>query len=131
MSKVNSVINVPCTLSGNFFNCWLTFLNPIHKLTPGVVNIAANLLKHRYILSKSITDDSILDKYLLTNEEIRDQIITDCGISLSNYHVSTGKLKKAGFLIDGRINPKFIPKIPQGSDSFNLMIMFNLKDAEG
>lgn len=128
MSKVNSAIRVPCKLEGNFFNYWLTFLTPIHKLTPSVINIAAEILKHRYILSKDITNDTILDNYLLSNEEIRNDIITTCGISLSNYHVGIGKLKKAGFFINNKVNPKFIPKLDKDSNQYNFLLIFDLID---
>lgn len=131
MNKVNSAIRVPCKLEGNFFNYWLTFLTPIHKLTPSVINIAAEILKHRYLLSKSISDDTILDNYLLTNEEIRNKIIETCKISLSNYHVGIGKLKKAGFFIDSRINPKFIPKLGNNQDQYNFLLIFDMEAKNG
>lgn len=92
--------------------------------------MAAEILRHRYELSKVITDDEILDTYVLTNEDIRNEITEQCGVSMSNYHVAIGKLKKAGFLINGRINPKFIPKIEPGSDRFTFMLLFNFKDIE-
>lgn len=130
MEGVNNVAEIPCKLEGNFFACWLTFLSPIHKLTPGVVAVAAELLRHRYILSKSISNDAILDKYLLTNSEVREEIMKTCNISLSNYHVCLGKLKKGKFFIDGRINSKFIPKIVEGSDKYALLLLFNLQDVE-
>lgn len=129
MNKVNSVIRIPCKLSSNFFTYWLTFLKPIHKLTPGVISIAAEILKNRYELSKVISDDNVLDKYLLTNEEVRNKIIKACDISVSNYHVGIGKLKSAGFFIDGKVNPKFIPKLNEESKDYGLMIMFSFNDS--
>lgn len=129
MSKVNSVIRIPCKLTSNFFTYWLTFLKPIHKLTPGVISIAAEILKNRYELSKVISDDVVLDKYLLTNEEIRNKIISACDISVSNYHVGIGKLKAAGFFIDNKVNPKFIPKLSADSTDYNLMLMFQFDES--
>lgn len=128
MVHIDKALPIPCELSGNFFYIWLTFFTPLHKLTPSVTKIAAEILRHRYILSKSITDANILDKYLMTNEEIRNDIIKACGISLSNYHVGVGKLRQAKFFIDGNVNPKLIPPIEEGSTSINLLFMFKLQD---
>lgn len=131
MSKIaDSVISIPCTLEGNFMNLWLTFLTPLHKLTPSIVNLAAEILKHRFRLSQVIKDEDILDNYLLSNEEIRDAIIKKCELSTSNYHVSIGKLKKAGFFINGKVNPKFIPKITGDRDHYSLMLLFRMPTKE-
>lgn len=131
MSKIaDSVISIPCTLEGNFMNLWLTFLTPLHKLTPSIINLAAEILKHRFKLSQVIKDEDILDKYLTTNEEIREAIIKKCELSTSNYHVSIGKLKKAGFFINGKVNPKFIPKITVDKDQYTLMLLFKVQKKE-
>lgn len=122
--KPNSVVKIPCNLSDNFYNWWLTFLTPIHKLTPSTIAIAAEILKQRRRLGKDIKNEEILDTFLLTNENIRNEIIEACGISVSNYHVSIGKLKKAGFFINNRVNPKFIPRIDDSSEDFKLMLIF-------
>lgn len=124
MERPNSLIKIPCKLTENFYNYWLTFLTPIHNLTPSVVSIAAELLKHRYKLSQVISNEEILDNYLLTNEEVRNEIIQTCKISLSNYHVGIGKLKKARFFIDGRINPKFIPRFEPDQKQYRLVLQF-------
>lgn len=131
MSKIaDSVISIPCTLEGNFINLWLTFLTPLHKLTPSIVNLAAEIIKQRFKLSQVIKDESILDNYLLSNEEIRETIIKNCKLSTSNYHVSIGKLKKAGFFIDGKVNPKFLPKITPETDRYSLMLLFKMPAKE-
>lgn len=127
MSKIaDSVISIPCSLEGNFMNLWLTFLTPLHKLTPSIVNLAAEILKHRFRLSQVIKDEDILDNYLLSNEEIRNAIIDKCKLSTSNYHVSIGKLKKAGFFIGGKVNPKFIPKVKVDKDHYSLLLLFKM-----
>lgn len=132
MSKVaDSVISIPCSLEGDFMNWWLTFLTPLHKLTPSIINLAAEILKHRFRLSLVINDEDILDNYLMSNEEIRQAIISKCKLSTSNYHVSIGKLKKAGFFIDGKVNPKFIPKITKDKDYYTLMLLFRMSQNEG
>lgn len=126
----DKVIQIPCKLSGSFFYTWLAFFTPLHKLTPSVVKIAAEILKHRYILSKSINDTTILDTYLMTNEEIRNKIVKACNISMSNYHVGIGKLRNAGFFIGKNVNPKLVPPIKEGKQEVNLLFQFKLQDME-
>lgn len=127
MSKIaDSVIKLPCSSVGDFIKIWLTFLTPLHKLTPTIINLAAEILRQRFELSKAINDDTILDNYLMTNKEITNSIMTNCNLSSSNYHVGITKLRKVGFFKEGKINPKFIPKITPDSTSYSLMLLFSI-----
>lgn len=128
MVRIDKAIQVPCKLSSNFFYVWLAFFSPIHKITPGVMRVAAELLKYNYILSKSILDSKILNTYLFTNEEIRSKIVETCGISLSNYHVSINKLKQNNFIVNDSINPKYIPPIKEDDNKINVLFMFDIQD---
>ena len=133
MVRIDKAIQVPCKLSSNFFHVWLTFFAPIHKITTGVMRIAAELLKYHYILSKNILDNKILNNYLFTSEDIRNKIVETCGISLSNYHVSINKLKQNNFITEEGINPKYIPPIREEDNKINVLFMFeilDLKDSE-
>ena len=131
MSKIaDSVIKLPCSSIGNFIKIWLTFLTPLHKLTPTIINLAAEILRQRFELSKSISDDTILDNYLMTNKEITNSIMTNCNLSSSNYHVGITKLRKAGFFKEGKINPKFIPKITKDSTSYSVMLLFSIPEKD-
>jgi len=42
--------------------------------------------------------------------------------------VALNKLKKAGFLVDGKIEPKFIPVIKPDAKSFNFLLYFDFQD---
>lgn len=128
--KIDKAIQLPCKLSNNFFYLWLSFFTPLHKLTPGVIKVAAEILKHRYILSKSISDVNVLDNYLMSNEDIRKDITNTCGISMSNYHVTLGKLRTAKFFIGKNINPQLIPPIKEDSDTVNLLFIFKILDKD-
>jgi len=124
-NKVNKMVEVPCT-SENFYRLWLSFMIPFHKFTPQVIMIAGELLKHRQRLSKVISDERILSKVLL-GAEVRNEILKACNCTLSTFRVTINKLKKAKFLVDGRIEPRFIPNIGD-SKTFNVMLAFRLKD---
>lgn len=129
MSKIaDSVLRIPCSNEGDFIKMWLTFLTPLHKMTPSIIALAAEIIKKRVELSRVISDDTILDKFLFTDENIRKEIMSNCNISTSNYHVGITKLKKAGFFIDGKVNPKFVPKIDVDATKYSMMLLFTIPD---
>ena len=65
---VDSAIRVPCSLEGDFFEKWFQILKPIHKLSNTEIKLVALFCKYRYKLSKSITDEKLLDEYLFSVE---------------------------------------------------------------
>ena len=131
MSKIaDSVIKLPCSSVGDFIKIWLTFLTPLHKLTPTIINLAAEIHRQRFELSSAINDEAILDYFLMTNKDITSSIMANCNLSSSNYHVGITKLRKVGFFKDGKINPKFIPKITHESTSYSLMLLFSIPAKE-
>lgn len=124
--KINGVISIPASLEGSFFRYWLEFLAPFHNLTAREMDVATAFIKQRYILSKAIKDDTILDKVTMS-DEVKHKIMKECNVSSSHFQVIMGKLRKAKILIEGRINPKFIPKnISEGDTSFQLLLHFDL-----
>lgn len=130
LSKENTkVINVPPISEEGFYKLWVTFLTPLHKLTPRNIEIAAELLRHRQRLSKVILDENVLMKVLM-NSETRDEITKKCNISTQNYHVAISSLKKAKFFKDGRINPKMIPPTSIEQGECNLLVTFEEKRDE-
>jgi predicted transcriptional regulator len=121
----NNVIRVPTSLNGKFFRRWFEFLYPYHKLTSREIDIISCFLKHRYELSKVIKKEEILDQVTL-GEETRKKVREECNISLQHFQVILGKLRKSGIIIDGKINPKFIPNVDPNSNTFNLLFLFEL-----
>lgn len=124
--NINKGIPIPCN-KRNFYVAWLSFLTPIHKMTPQVISIAAEFLRHRDILKAKILDEVVLVKEIQA-KEIREQIMKDCGVTLSTFRVAVNKLKKAQFLKDGRINQRLIPNLADGETKFNLLLMFDIND---
>lgn len=124
MGKINNVVRVPTSLSTSFFRYWFEFLRPFHNLTDREMQIASSLLKKRYELSKVIQDEVILDKVVMS-EDISKAIIEECSISQSHFQVIMGKLRKNKVVIDGRINPRFIPNISEEQGSFRLLLNFD------
>lgn len=123
--KVDGVIKIPSTLDG-FFRYWFEFLKPLNHLTQREIDVAASLIKHRYELGKVISDESVLDKMTLS-VDTRKQIMEECNLPPYNFNVVMSKLKKNNVIIDGRINPKFIPRITEDKGNFQLLLLFDFK----
>ena len=130
MGKLNidNVVRVPCKLSGKFFKYWFDFLQPLHNLTEREKEVAACYLRKRFELSQSISDENILNKYLLS-QEITKQIKEECNLKTSHLQVVLTKLRKNGVMIENdAINPKFIPKITQDKNSFSSLIYYDFNE---
>lgn len=124
--SVNNTIRIPTSLGGDFFRLWLNFLSPFHELTPREMDVATAFIRHRFELSKSITDEVLLDKIVM-NEDSKRKIKADCNISDAHFQVIMGKLRKSKVIINDKINPKFIPKRLHPEDNnFKLLLYFDL-----
>lgn len=125
MGKINNVIRIPTSISTSFFRFWFEFLRPFHNLTDREMQVASSLLKRRYELSKVIQDEDILDKVVMS-EDTKKAVREECNISLPHFQVIMGKLRKNKVILDGRINPKFIPNLSEEQGSFRLLLNFEL-----
>lgn len=128
LGKVNNIIRVPTSLDTTFFKYWLEFISPLHKLPPKAIEVAAAFLQKRYELSKSIIEDEVLDKVVL-GVECKKELMETCGMSKANFDSNIKILKQKLFLVDNKINPKFIPKnINANPKAFQLLLYFDLNE---
>ena len=124
--RVNGIINIPTSLNGNFFRYWLEFLAPFHKLTSREMDVATSFIKQRYLLSKAIKDEELLDRVTMS-DDTKHKVMEECKITPSHFQVIIGKLRKSKIIIDNKINPKFVPKNLSDDDkSFKLLLYFDL-----
>ena len=124
--RANNVIRIPTSLQGKFFRIWIEFLTPLHNLTNREKDVVAAFIKARFELSKSISDPVWLDKVVMS-DEIKSKVKEECGVSDAFFQVILGKLKKTGVILEGKINPKFIPKNLELEDkTFQLLLYFDL-----
>lgn len=123
--KANNVVRIPCSLEGSFFRYWFLFLKPFHKLTDREIDVITAFVKHRYELSKVIKDDEILDKVVMS-EDTKRKVREECNITLPHFQVIMGKLRSSKVIIDGKINPRFIPNIVEEDGFFKLLLLFEL-----
>lgn len=126
MGKINNVISIPASTEGKFFRFWLEFLKPFHKLTDRETDVLASFLKQRYELSKVVSDQEILNK-LVMSEDTKRKVREDCDITQAHFQVIMTKLKKSKMIDNGRINPKFIPRVEENANNFQLLLSFDLQ----
>lgn len=124
--KANNVVRIPCSLDGSFFRYWFLFLKPFHKLTDREIDVITAFVKHRYELSKVIKDDEILDKVVMS-EDTKRKVREECNITLPHFQVIMGKLRSSKVIVDGKINPRFIPNIVEEDGFFKLLLLFELQ----
>lgn len=114
-------MRIPCT-SSTFIRAWLEVMRPIHRLTPKEMDVAAELIKRRYDLTKGISNPALIDKVLF-NKETKDSIITKVGITDSHYKMVLHKLRQNGVIDGKKINPRYLPDWTPGKP-FRWMFIF-------
>lgn len=128
-TKVTSNCNVASIRVQNpntsymFFLYWLDFLRPFHKLTSVETKILAAILHERFILSKVVTDDKLLDRIVL-NKDSRKKYIETCNINSNNLSVTISSLKDKGVIIDNRINMRYVPNIKHDCTHYEMVLNF-------
>lgn len=122
--QVDSIVRIPCKVDGKFFRYWFEFLQPFHNLTDRETDIITAFVKKRYELSKVIKDDEILDKVTMS-DDVKREIRDECNVSLPHFQVIMGKLRKNKVIVDGKINPRYIPSLKEEDGSFKMMLLFD------
>lgn len=123
---VDNVVRIPCKLDYSFFKMWFMFLQPFHHLTEREMEVATSFVKQRYELSKVVSDNDILDR-LVMSEDTKRKVREECNITLSHFQVIMGKLRKNNIIIDGKLNPRYIPRVIEENGSFKLMLLFDFQ----
>lgn len=127
--NLNNVIKVPVKTYGSLYRAWLEYLTPMHKMNNRAKDLAACFLKERDRLSKSISDDKLLNNVLMSSDT-KNQIKKECELSASFFDVLMKHLRKAGFIVDGAINPMYVPKKVPAEGYFNVMLLFDLNEGK-
>lgn len=131
-AQINKVLPIACN-KDNFFELLLAYLTPRHSLTKGEQKYLAACLKNRHELSKSITDEIILDETCM-NEVYRTKIREEVGYTAQQAQNIISKLKKLKIFIPRKypfndkvqyykIAPSLIFNYKENED-FALVLMF-------
>lgn len=119
----NKVIKIPSKYD-EFFKSWLEILKPFHHFTEAEMTVAAKILEKRDKMKHGIIDEDLLDKMVLSTD-IKSEIRSEINMSSGNFQVVLGKLKKAKFIVDGRINKRFVPDL--NGPNYSLMFCFEVE----
>ena len=123
---VDNVVRIPCKLDYSFFKMWFMFLQPFHHLTEREMEVATSFVKQRYELSKVVSDNDILDR-LVMSEDTKRKVREECNITLPHFQVIMGKLRKNSIIVEGNLNPRYIPRVIEENGSFKLMLLFDFQ----
>lgn len=127
--KPDSVIRLKLENTGELFEKWLMFLRPFHSFSPKELEIAAAFLDRRHQYENSVTDRSLLDR-IVFSEEVKKEIRTEKKMSVQHFQIVMSNLRKKGFIEDNIINPKYIPHFKQNDGVFELLLRFEYKTSE-
>lgn len=114
----------------NFFKQWLDFIKPAHKLTDKETLVLATILQIRHDLSRNIKDEALLNEVLMSVETKR-KIRQVTKVSSNHFQVLMTKLKQRKVIVDGKINPRYIPNVEVDSEGYKLIIYFSFKHDQG
>ena len=127
VSSSASITSLNTSLKEFFFH-WVMFTRPMHNLTLKESEVLAALLCKRYELSKAIIDETILNKFLFS-QEIKESIMKESDIKSGDFSNALSRLRKKDVITAGNlINPRFVPNLKFGSDRFDFLVMFNITD---
>jgi hypothetical protein len=121
--RPNNVIRIPCDLN-SLFRYWLEFLIPFHNLTSRETDVATAFLRERYILSKVILDNNLVDRTLMSEESQR-KLRQECKLTNQHFQVIKSKLKNKRFFINDKINPRLVPNVKEDNGLFQLLLVFD------
>jgi len=128
--KNNSVSKIPCTLD-KFFYYWLMFTAPLHKLSGVEIRVLAAILKKRYELSLIINEDDAIDNFLFSRE-VKAEIVTELELNKrsNSFNQTLSSLRNKNVISAGnKLNKRFVPDMSRGTNQFDLVIIFDIKDA--
>jgi len=120
--KPNNVIFLKCT-NVSFYRMWFEFLTPFHKLTSRERDVAARIIAQYFKLKDSIPDPEML-KEVLWSHTSRKDMRESLKMSQAHFQMILAKLREAEVIVNGDINPKYIPHTTT-DPRFMLSIIFD------
>lgn len=120
--KPDKIIRVKCSPE-SFYRAFLEILTPYHKLASREKDVAARVIAQRAKLMKSVSDPEVL-KEVLWSQTSRNDMRESLGISREHFQLLLGKLRRCGILVDGGVDPRYVPKMTD-EPRFFLGVLFD------
>lgn len=102
----------------------MEFLTPFHKLTSREKDVAARIIMQYFKFKGSVDDREVL-KELLWSRSSRKDIMDSLKMSQAHFQMVLAKLRSAGVIKDGDLNPRYIPGRIEGERRFMLQIVYD------
>ena len=121
--KPNNIIRQGCT-EYSFYRCWMEFLTPFHKLTSREKDLAARIIAQYFTLKESIPDPEVLREVLWSTRSRKD-MRTSLGMTQAHFQMTLAKLREAEVVVNGDLNPRYIPHKTANDSKFILQVVFD------
>ena len=108
-----------------FFKMWINMLRPFLKLRQQEVDLIAKLLYHRYIISESVADKSMVDFFLFSSEN-RKKMREELKYESYTFNNNLTILRRKKLVIGKSLNKRIIPSIEKPFDVFKFTYMINI-----
>jgi len=118
-----TVIRIPSKGVDGLVRVWLEMLKPLTHLRDVEADVATCYICEYFRLRQHITDEALLWE-MMWSRECRQRMMKKAGKKLEHFQSILTMLRQKKFIIDGRINRKFIPNIA-GKQS-NMVLHFEL-----
>lgn len=106
--KPNNLIYLKCMSFDDFCKTWVAILTPFHHLTSRERDVAARIISQYFKLRQKVQDPEVL-RDLLWSKSSRQDMMKSLKMSSEHFQMKLGKLRKAEFIIDNDINPRYLP----------------------
>lgn len=121
--KPNNIIALKCT-ADSFYRMWIEFLTPFHKLTAREKDVAARLIA-QYFKLREHSEDPVVLRELLWSKTSKKDMIASLGMSQAYFQMVISRLKENGVIVNGDLNPKYIPHKSTEEPRFILQVVYD------
>ncbi|MBQ3950057.1 MAG: hypothetical protein II661_06240 [Bacteroidales bacterium] len=102
----------------------MEFLTPFHKLTSREKDLAARIIAQYFTLKESIPDPEVLREVLWSTRSRKD-MRTSLGMTQAHFQMTLAKLREAEVVVNGDLNPRYIPHKTANDSKFILQVVFD------
>lgn len=124
MNNNETIVNINVQIK-MFFNRWIQFTEPFHKLTNQQQLVVSALLYQHYKIGKEVTNNKILWRSVF-DYDTKLLIAEELNIKLSSLENIFTRLRVLKVIVDNRLHPSYIPKIDKNFKNFKLIFNFNI-----